>query len=84
MSAETWTTAEAKAKLSELIDRVRSSGPQEITRNGKVAAVVISPDEWLRKSRRSGSLAQFLAESPLPGSEAEFDRVPDGPREQAR
>ncbi len=60
-----WTIAEAKSKFSELIDRT-SEGPQTINRNGRPAAVVVSPQEWERKARRSGNLAEFLAASSLP------------------
>ena len=63
-----WTVAEAKAKFSELIERARTSGPQTITRNGRRAAVVVDPEEWERKVRRSGNLAEFFANSPLRGS----------------
>jgi predicted nucleic acid-binding protein len=37
MAADTWTVAEAKAKLSEVIERAQSGGPQTITRNGHTA-----------------------------------------------
>jgi prevent-host-death family protein len=36
MKASTWTVADAKAKLSGVIDLARSSGPQTITRNGRL------------------------------------------------
>jgi prevent-host-death family protein len=42
MSAGTWTVAEAKAKLSEVIERAQSAGPQAITRNGRKAVVVVA------------------------------------------
>ena len=39
--------AEAKAKLSRLIDEIDSRDEEvTITRNGKVAAVMISPDQF--------------------------------------
>lgn len=60
-----WSVAEAKARLSELIDHAVNDGPQAITRRGREIAVVVSADEWHRKSSRSGSLAEFLAASPL-------------------
>src|SRR5580658_5337672 len=62
-----WTVAEAKAKFSEVIERARSESPQTVTRNGRPAVVVVSAEEWERKMRRRGSLAEFLAESPLRG-----------------
>ncbi len=43
---KTWQLQEAKAKLSELMDAVESSGPQTITRRGVERAVVVSIEEW--------------------------------------
>jgi prevent-host-death family protein len=68
MGAQNWTVAEAKAKFSELIERAMSEGPQTITRKGRTAAVVVGAEEWQRKTRRVGNLAEFLAASPLRGS----------------
>lgn len=63
-----WSVAEAKARLSELLERARSAGPQTITRNGRETAVVVSVEEWKRRTERRGTLADFLNASPLPGS----------------
>lgn len=35
MDRDLWTVAEAKAKLSEVIERAQKEGPQVITRNGR-------------------------------------------------
>jgi prevent-host-death family protein len=75
-----WPVAEAKARLSELVDQAIAKGPQTITRNGRPAAVVVSIDEWARKTRRVGNLAEFFATSPLRGSRLRIDRVKDDPR----
>jgi prevent-host-death family protein len=77
---EIWTVAEAKAKFSEVIDKARLSGPQTVTRNGRTAAVIVSAEEWERKTRRKGDLASFFAESPLRGSGLDITRTQDGPR----
>ncbi len=76
-----WTVAEAKAKLSEVIERARNSGPQRITRHGKEAVVVVSAEEWKRKTKRKGNLAEFFAQSPLRGSGLESERLNDSPSE---
>lgn len=81
MNADIWTVAEAKAKFSEVIDRAQSGGPQIITRNGRKAVVVVAAEEWERKTRRNGNLAEFFAASPLPGSELDAERIKDRPRE---
>lgn len=74
---DSWTVAEAKAKLSEVIEQARASGPQTITRNGRKAAVVVSADEWARKTKRVGTLADFFASSPLRGSGLKVKRSRD-------
>ena len=66
-SMPAWTVAEAKAKFSQVIEQART-GPQTITRNGRPAAVVVSVEEWERRSSRTGTLVDFLAASPLRGS----------------
>jgi prevent-host-death family protein len=80
MSIDNWTVAEAKARLSELIEQARSKGPQTITRHGRRAAVVVSAEEWERKSKRVGNLAEFFAASPLRDSGIEIKRRKDRPR----
>jgi prevent-host-death family protein len=77
----TWSVADAKARLSEVIDRALSDGPQIITRKGRKTVVVVSAEEWERKTRRSGNLAEFFAGSPLRGSGIAIERTKDGPRE---
>ncbi len=80
MDADRWTVAEAKAKLSEVIERAREEGPQTVTRHGRVAAVVVSAEEWERKTKRSGSLVDFFAASPLRGARLKIKRAKDRPR----
>jgi len=80
VNTTTWTVAEAKAKLSEVIERAQSRGPQTITRNGRRAVVVVAVDEWERKTRRTGNLAEFFASSPLRGSGLKVRRVKSRPR----
>ncbi len=81
IAVKPWTVAEAKAKLSEVIDQAVSNGPQTITRSGRKAVVVVSIEEWERKTSRKGTLADFFAESPLrdSGLTLEWDDSP--PRE---
>ncbi|OHV80234.1 type II toxin-antitoxin system Phd/YefM family antitoxin [Rhizobium sp. LCM 4573] len=77
-SDESWTVASAKAKLSEVIERAQSA-PQTITRNGKPSVVVVSAEEWQKKTVRKGSLAEFLMESPLRGADLDLERQRDEP-----
>jgi prevent-host-death family protein len=80
MNTEVWTVAQAKAKFNELIDLAQADGPQAITRMGKTAVVVVSAEEWARKSRRSGNLAEFFAASPLRNSKLNATRAKSGLR----
>lgn len=73
-----WSVAEAKAKLSEVMNRALSDGPQLITRNGRKAVVVVSAEEWERRTKRVGSLVEFFANSPLRGSKLRIKRSRDG------
>jgi prevent-host-death family protein len=70
-----WTLASAKAHLSEVVNRALSEGPQTITRHGHKAVVVVSAEEWERKTKRKGSLVEFFANSPLRGSGLDIERI---------
>lgn len=59
---EAWTVAAAKARLSEVIDRALADGPRTITRNGRRAVVIVASEEWERKTKRKGNLAEFFSE----------------------
>ncbi len=73
-----WALAEAKAKFSEVVDRAVNHEPQEITRNGKPVAVLVSRDEWLRSKRKvehnHRSMAEFFRNSPLRNSGIDLRR----------
>ncbi len=61
-----WQLQEAKAKLSNAIDRAIAGGPQRITRHGRPAAVLVSEDDFVRLTgRKAQPLAAFLAGSEL-------------------
>jgi prevent-host-death family protein len=76
-----WTIASAKAKFSELVERAQSHGPQTIARRGRITVVLVSATEWERKKKRSGTLADFFAKSPLGKSGLKVRRrTKSGPR----
>jgi prevent-host-death family protein len=79
--ARTWSLANAKTRFSELVEKAKSEGPQTVTRNGKPTAVVVSYEEWARKTSRKGSLMDFLQASPLRDVEIDLDRVRGTPRD---
>lgn len=55
--------------------------PQTVTRNGKPSVVVVSAEEWQRRTGRRGSLAEFLLASPLRGADLDLERRDDEPRD---
>ena len=74
----TWALANAKAKFSEVVDKAVNHEPQEVTRNGKPAVMIVSSEDWLKartvpaKSYRS--MADFFRQSPLSGSGIDLRR----------
>jgi len=82
METKAWTVAQAKAKLSEVIDKARHQGPQLVTRNGKNAVVVVDAVQWdrIQKREKKGNFAEFLLASPLRGSSLGVTRLSGGVR----
>lgn len=81
VSKGTWTVASAKARFSEVIDRARADGPQTVTRNGKPAVVLVSADEWERRTVPKDNLYDFLRNSPLRGADIDLERIDEQPRD---
>jgi prevent-host-death family protein len=78
-----WAVAEAKAKFSEVVEQAQKKGPQQITKNGRPVAVVISMEEWTAEfgtKKPKESLADFFLNSPLRGSGIKIGRVRLDPR----
>jgi len=71
-----WQLQEAKARLSELVKKAGTDGPQEITVRGQPAAVVLSAAAYdkLRGKGKPANLADFLLDSPLAGLNLKIDR----------
>jgi prevent-host-death family protein len=74
-----WPVADAKGHFSEMIDRALSEGPQVVTRKGKRTVVVVPVEEWERRLKRQGNLAEFFASSPLRSSNMKVERTRDVP-----
>jgi prevent-host-death family protein len=74
-----WQLQEAKNKFSEVVNHAQTDGPQEISRHGERAAVVISFEEYKRLKKHRGSMVEFFHSSPL--NELDLNRVKDRPRE---
>ena len=70
-----WQMQEAKARLSELVKRAQSEGPQDITVHGQSVAVLLSRAAFERLSGNGNSLVEFMRASPLYAIEdIEFER----------
>ena len=76
-----WQIQEAKARFSEMIERVLKDGPQTVTRRGKAVAVVVRAEEYRRLRTGGKSFKALLAASPLKsveiGRSRETGRVVD-------
>lgn len=64
-----WGIAALKAKASEVVASAQAEGVQEITRNGKRVALLVSPEDWNRRGREplqnSRTMSEFFKSSPL-------------------
>jgi prevent-host-death family protein len=80
-ASKTWSVADAKTHLSQVIDRALSDGPQTITRRGREMVVVVSAEAWARQTRPKESLSEFFRSSPLAGSGIDLERIHDEPRD---
>lgn len=58
----TWRLEEAKARLSEVVRRAGSEGPQRVTVRGRPAAVVLSAEAYEQLKRPERSLADLFAD----------------------
>lgn len=72
----TWNLAEAKNRLSEVVNRALTEGPQTITRR-KDAVVVISAEEYAELTGGRRSFKDFLMSGPsFEGLDLERDETP--------
>ena len=73
-----WLLQDAKARFSELVRRVRSEGPQNVTVHGRDEVVVISAEEFRRlKGDLTGkSLITAMQASPYREIDIEPKRTP--------
>lgn len=76
-----WQLQEAKARLSEVIQKALTEGPQDISLRGRPAAVVLSHADYQRLTRPKPSFAAFLHDSPLHGVELDLERDASPARE---
>ena len=76
-----WQLQHAKARLSEVIQRACSDGPQTITLRGKEKVVVVSTAEYERLTCPPITFAEALRRSPIRAEDLYlFERIQDDGR----
>lgn len=70
-----WPLQDAKNRLSEVVDRAVTDGPQTVTRRGVPVAVILSFEEYRRLTHDSGEFLDFLLSAP---AVADFEPERDG------
>ena len=60
----TWQVQDAKTRLTEVIERARTEGPQTITRHGVECAVVLSIEDYLALAAYKSDFKAWLLGGP--------------------
>jgi antitoxin Phd len=60
----TWQVQDAKTRLSEVIERARTEGPQTITRHGAERAVVLSIEDYRALAAHKPDFRAYLLGGP--------------------
>lgn len=82
--SDTWTLQDAKSRLSEVLRRARTDGPQRLTVHGRESAVVLSVEEFRRlkgKGPTGQSLVDALRTCPYPEIDLDVPRHPSPMRD---
>ena len=78
-----WSLQDAKSKFGDLVDAAMEGEPQQVTRRGQPAVVVLSVKEYerLRRSKDAGipTFSELLLQIPQDDEEFERLRFPDRP-----
>ena len=78
-----WSLQDAKSKFSDLVNAALEGEPQQVTRRGQPAVVVLSVEEYERLCRSKKADVPTLGELLLqiPQDDGEFERLslPDRP-----
>lgn len=86
-TSDTWALQDAKARLSEVVERAVTTGvPQRITRRGEDAVVVVSAPLYAKLTRpRDDTFLAFMKRSPLAElQDSEWDAVLARPGDDER
>lgn len=80
---KTWKLEDAKNQFGEVVRRAMAHEPQLVTRNGRVAVVVLAAEEYERLTAPK-DLVAFLQDSPLAEALAEGELDLERPRDLGR
>lgn len=81
MALRKWKLQDAKNHFSELVENAINDGPQEVTRHGEHAVVVVSFAKYQELTKPQEDLVTFFKQSPFSGLDIEFERSKDLPRD---
>jgi len=78
--SKAWQLQEAKNRLSEVVDKAISQGPQIVSRRGKEAVIILSIEDYRKMNKPKKDLVEFFRKSPLYGLDLDINRSSDLPR----
>lgn len=76
-----WTVQDAKNKFSAVVDAALAGKPQEVTRRGKLAVVVVSADEYHRLLEGAVKARESFADHLMAFPGDRFERAQIVPRD---
>lgn len=81
MALRRWKLQDAKNHFSELVECAMNDGPQEVTKRGEHAVVILSFAQYQELCKPKENLVNFFKNSPFSGVELDLERSKDSPRE---
>jgi len=76
-----WTVQDAKNKFSAVVDAALAGTPQEVTRRGKPAVVILSADEYHRLVEGAVKARESFADHLMAFPGGEISRAGASPRD---
>ncbi|WP_306112493.1 type II toxin-antitoxin system Phd/YefM family antitoxin [Roseovarius sp. MMSF_3448] len=76
-----WTVQDAKNKFSAVVDAALSGKPQEVTRRGKPAVVILSANEYRRLLAAAVQSRESFANHLMAFPTSDIPRAQAGPRD---
>lgn len=81
MALRQWKLQDAKNHFSEVVENAMKEGPQEVTKHGEHAVVILSFALYQELNQPKKNLVEFFKDSPFYGVELDLERSKDSPRE---